>query len=108
MLQPMQEVLMFKQNYLIFIGFAIGVVGWLLLSGCSGTTPYSKESAVYQNWGKSFETAKYNQLLDPDAYKNLKPVEGLDGTAGHHNVNKYKESFKKDEPKESVTILKLQ
>ena len=99
---------MLKQNYLVYIGVAIGLAGWLLISGCGGTTPYSEESTVYQNWGKSYETAKYNQLLDPDAHKNLKPLEGLDGTAGEHNVQKYKESFKKTESKETVNILKLQ
>ena len=29
--------------------------------------------------GKSYETAKYQQILNPEAAKDLEPVEGLDG-----------------------------
>jgi hypothetical protein len=59
------------------------------------------------NWGRSHGTAIYNQMLNPDAAKNLDPVTGLDGTAAEHNMEKYKESFKKTESQEIVNILKL-
>lgn len=75
---------------------------------CGGITPYHQDSTLNKNWGRSYETAKYNQMLNPEAGKNLEPVSGLDGVPGNYNVNKYKESFKKAEPKENVTILKLQ
>jgi hypothetical protein len=47
-------------------------------------------------------------MLNPEAGKNLEPISGLDGVPSDHNVNKYKEGFKKAEPKEVVNILKLQ
>jgi hypothetical protein len=69
---------------------------------CSGTP------VLDRNWGRSFETASYLQLVNPDADKNLDPVLNLDGAASQHNVDKYKTSFQKPEPKEIVNILKLQ
>jgi len=95
---------MVTRNFILIGIFA----GLLLISGCSGTTPYHKESLLERNWGRSYETAIYNQMVNPDADKNLEPVVGLDGTAAEHNVGKYKESFKETEQKEIVNILKLQ
>jgi len=82
--------------------------GMLFISGCAGTTPYSEDSLTNRNWGRPYETAIYNQMLNPDAAKNLDPVLGLDGSAAQNNVEKYKESFKESGPKEIVNILKLE
>ena len=46
-----------------------------------GPTMQHEETAIDLNWGRSYETAKYKQILNPDAGQNLDPVEGLDGTA---------------------------
>jgi hypothetical protein len=95
---------MFKRHFLILGIFS----GMLFISSCAGRTPYSEDSLTNRNWGRSHETAIYNQMLNPDAAKNLEPVSGLDGSAAQNNVGKYKESFKQTEPKEIVNILKLQ
>jgi hypothetical protein len=95
---------MFKRYFLI-----IGVfTGLLFISSCVGTTPYTEDSMTDRNWGRSQETAIYNQMLNPDAGKSLDPVLGLDGSAAENNVDKYKQSFQKEEPREIVNILKLQ
>jgi hypothetical protein len=95
---------MFKRHFLI-----IGVfIGLLFISSCAGTTPYSEDSMTDRNWGRSQEIAIYNQMLNPDAGKSLDPILGLDGSAAEYNVDKYKESFKTEEPREIVNILKLQ
>jgi hypothetical protein len=70
----------------------------LLLSGCA----WQQESLSDQNWGRSYEMAKYNQILNPDAGKNLKPVEGLDGKAAENAAEKYENSFKKDAKQEGL------
>ncbi len=75
-----------------------------LLVGCS----WQQETLSDQNWGRSYQTAKYNQILDPDAAKNLKPVEGLSGVAAENSVEKYGDSFKEKSTQETVNILKLQ
>lgn len=51
-----------------------------LLSGCARYY-YQGEPPLEKNWGRSFESAKYNQTLNPEAGDNLAPVEGLDGEA---------------------------
>ena len=95
---------MVKKSLLI-----IGIIAAVsIISGCNGTTTYRSESILNRNWGRSYETAIYNQMLNPDADKNLDPVLGLDGSAAEYNVEKYKDSFKEAGPKEIVNILKLQ
>jgi hypothetical protein len=77
-----------------------------VLSG--GTTSAQEETLLDLNWGRSLESIRYMQMLDPDASKNLDPVLGLDGNASVSNVDKYQNSFKETEQKETTTILKLQ
>ena len=67
-----------------------------------------KETLLDKNWGRSYETAKYNQILNPDASKNLKPAADLDGQAANNNVEKYRDSFKEKGSQETTNILKLQ
>jgi hypothetical protein len=76
--------------------------------GCSGTTPAHDQSLLERNWGRSLESIKYMQMVDPEAGKNIDPVLGLDGNASNNNVDKYRNSFKKTDQKESTTVLKLQ
>ena len=92
---------MVKKSLLI-----IGIIAAVsIISGCNGTTTYRSESMLNRNWGRSYETAIYNQMVNLDADKNLEPVLNLDGIASEHNSHKYKNSFKKTEAKEIVTIL---
>jgi hypothetical protein len=87
----------------------IAIMGALLIAlGCNGTRPIQGENLLDRNWGRSYETAKYNQMLNPDAGKNLEPVVGFDGTAAANNSDKYRDSFKEQEGSEVVNILKLQ
>lgn len=71
---------------------------------CSSTP----ETLLEKNWGRSYESVLYMQMLDPDAGKNLDPVLGLDGNAASYNLDKYRETFKEKESKEIVNVLKLQ
>ena len=87
-------------RYLMIIG-VIAIT--LVVFSCSG-----KQTLLDRNWGRSYETARYMQIVDPGAEQNLDPVLGLDGTGAAYNVGKYKESFRKAEQKEIVNILKLQ
>jgi len=86
---------------------AVIIVMAVVLS-CSGTTPVSENSLLERNWGRSFESMRYMQMVDPEAGKNLDPVLGLDGNASNHNIDKYQKSFQETEQTESTTILQLQ
>jgi hypothetical protein len=57
--------------------------------GCTKQQYYQGESPLDANWGRSFEAAKFNQMLNPDADKNLEPVEGLDGKAAEGAIENY-------------------
>lgn len=63
-----------------------------LLAGCNsvyfGGTPNLDE-----NWGKSFDSARAGQTLNPEASDNLDPVEGLDGQAADKQVDQYRNNF---------------
>ena len=84
----------------------VGLV--LAITGCHGAYMYNEETSLDRNWGRSYETAKYNQILDPDAGQNLEPVKGLDGVGADASVDKYQQSFKKEQKQETINILKLQ
>jgi len=78
------------------IALTIACAMLALFAGCSSSGPVYEETLLDKNWGRSVETAKYNQILNPDAVKNLTPVEGLDGKAAENSVEKYENSFKKE------------
>jgi len=46
-----------------------------------------------EDFGRSFQTAVENQILNPDAGKNLEPVTGLGGMAGQKAIERYQKSF---------------
>ena len=93
---------MLKGNIILIV--ILGMFS-ITLWGCAGNLPESKRAQnLEMNWGKSFESAKKNQILNPDAGKNLEPVVGLNGEAAEHGVNKYKESFKKEGEKQDIRV----
>ncbi len=93
---------MLKGNIILIV--MLGMFS-ITLWGCAGNLPESKRvQNLEKNWGKSFESAKKNQILNPDAGKSLEPVVGLNGEAAEHGVNKYKESFKKEGEKQDIRV----
>lgn len=85
----------------------IGLVAALSICfGCGKNMTIQKETTLDRNWGRSLESAKYNQILNPDASKNLEPVVGLDGQSAEKNMDKYKKSFEK-EPAQKAYNLNL-
>jgi hypothetical protein len=58
-------------RYILTIALGVIAAAWMM--GCA---PHAR---IDQNWGRSYETARYNQILNPEAEKNLEPVEGIEG-----------------------------
>ena len=85
------------------IALTIACAMLALFAGCSSSGPVYEETLLDKNWGRSVETAKYNQILNPGAEKNLAPVEGLSGMATDNSVQKYENSFKKETKQESTS-----
>ena len=84
---------------LIIIGITAGL---LVASACSGP-----ETLSQRNWARSYETAIYNQTLNPQADKNLKPLESLDGQAAENNMQRYRDSFKEKKEVQPVNLINV-
>jgi hypothetical protein len=76
----------------------------LVVAGCEHIPSARKDTLLNRNFGRAYETAKYNQILHPDAGKNLQPVEGLDGQLVNENMNNYR----KGKEKQSRDVLTLE
>jgi hypothetical protein len=61
------------------ITVTLGAVLAVAFFGCVKNYSTGGNTELDRNWGKSYETAKYQQILNPEAGKNMEPVEGLDG-----------------------------
>ena len=66
---------------------AVSVLVFLAAAGCA------RYGALEDDYGKSYNRAKYGQILNPEAHKNLKPVVGLSGEASQAAMQKYTDSF---------------
>ena len=79
----------------------IGLIAALsLFSGCGATK-------LDKNWGKSFESAKYSQILNPEAGQNLEPVVGLDGQAAEIALGTYRKGFEQKGSQKKVYNLNI-
>jgi hypothetical protein len=95
---------MSKRTIALTIAFAM----LALLVGCSSSAgPLHQETLLEKNWGRSVETAKYNQILNPEAGKSVAPVEGLGGKPAGYSVDKYENSFKKDTKQETTATTAI-
>jgi len=95
---------MHKRAITLFVYIALVI----FCLGCSQNYTLSKNSELDNNWGRSYETAKYRQILNPDSSKNLTPVVNIDGQAAEASFQKYRDTFKEKRRQETVNILKLQ
>ena len=68
----------------------LGIAGMLVLGGV-GCAP----TRTQMDFGTPYQLAKFNQTMNPQAEKNLKPVTGLDSQAAYNAVEKYRKDFEK-------------
>ena len=83
--------------------FIIVIIALAISLGCAGK-PVQRESMLDKHWGSSFESAKYNQILNPDAGKNLDPVVGLEGPTAQQTMERYQENLKAKPSKKVYNI----
>lgn len=67
--------------------FSCGVAVMALLVACTA-------SRIDADFGTSYKLAKINQVINPDAEKNLEPVYGLNGMVAQSVMDKYETGFK--------------
>ena len=87
-------------TYIKIIGL---IVVLSVFSGCR-TLP-QRETTLDRHWRTSFETAKQNQILNPEAGKNLDPVVGLDGQAAAAGMQSYRKGFKEKQQIQKVFTI---
>lgn len=79
------------------------VCGFIL--GCQ-TVDYRqadyRQAQIDANFGRAYETARFSQILNPEAENNLDPVMGFDGTAAENTIDKYQKDFKKQDSTSKV------
>ena len=74
-----------KTRIVLFLSMIIATA--LVCSACA--TP----SKLTDNWGTAYYAQKQGQIVNPDASKNLQPVEGLYGQAAEAAMGQYLKSF---------------
>jgi hypothetical protein len=74
------------------------IVFAVLFAGCSSP------ALLDQHWGRSAETARFNQTLNPDAAKDNDPVTEMDGQSAVNTYNGYRDSFKRQETSSGYDI----
>jgi hypothetical protein len=72
-----------------------------LLAGCTATTTPVLDS----HFGESVALLKAQQIMYPDAYRNMDPVSGIDGKAGVSAYQRYQKSFAAPEPQPNVFTI---
>jgi hypothetical protein len=80
------------------------LAGTLFFSACATNTRYVQLS---DNWGRSYEIARFNQIMNPEAGVSAMPMEGIDGQAGDLIYKKYQDGFKVKTPPTPVFNLNL-
>ncbi len=83
--------------------------GFLLIIGVVGIFIFAVScvpTRVAMDYGTSHKLAKFNQILDPQAEKNLDPVLGFDGKAAEAALGKYHKGFqeKSQPPVYSINV----
>ena len=69
----------------------------ILLGGCVA-------SRVDADFGTSHKLSKINQIINPDAEKNLEPVNGLSGVAVTGVMDRYENGFTQEKPAPTYTL----
>ena len=78
-----------------------------ILGGCGSQYYHQGEAQLEKNWGRAYESAKYNQMLNPDANKNLEPVEGFDGAAAEVAQQRYLKGEEKKKPETEFGVMTI-
>ena len=94
---PIYESINFKKRgaYMKIRDCKIVLISSLVLiaGGCTAL-----HSRVEMDYGNSFKQARSNQILNPEAGKNLNLVSGLDGQVAQIVIENYRKDFEKPSP----------
>ena len=72
---------------------------FLAAAGCAGP------SRLAMDYGTSHQLARFNQILNPQAEKNLEPATGFDGHAAQAAIERYRKGFERATPSVPYTPI---
>jgi len=84
------------------------IVALVIFPSCGGKPLMQKDTLLERNWGRSYESAKYNQMLNPYAGKNLEPVVGSDGQTAERAIEKYRKGASKKQQSKQYGIVAIE
>lgn len=76
-----------------------GLLAVTVLAGCAPASP-----RLDAKFGDAVNTAKAQQIINPDASRNTNPVAGIDGQAANAIINNYHKSYEAPAPASSGVI----
>ena len=78
---------------LLLTGIGLSIVALISMAGCT-----KRPTTLGPDYGLAYTMARDHQILNPDAEKNLDPIQGLeDGKAAKLTMERYRSSFEKPE-----------
>lgn len=88
--------LMMKEHVmkgLLLTGMCLSILAVVSVTGCT-----KRPATLGPDYGLAYTMANDAQTLNPDAVKNLDPVQGLeDAATAKHTMERYRSSFEKPE-----------
>jgi hypothetical protein len=84
---------------------AMLLFGCLFMLGCNASHPSQAE--LDKNWGRSYEMARFNQIVNQDAPENTDPITGLHGVAAMNNLDQYEKNFETEGESRPVINIDL-
>ena len=91
-------------RYMTLLGLIAALSMTAGCSGTSGTVFPGQDTLLERNWGRSFEAAKYSQILNPEAGKIPDSVDGMDGQAADVTSKTYRKTFEKEPPEKYYNL----
>jgi hypothetical protein len=88
----------------------LGAVMIMISIGCAGGNLSSQgETPLDTHWGRSYETARYQQILNPEAEEDLSPVIGIEGLLAERIIENYIKGVAQEKESTSgeIGILKI-
>jgi hypothetical protein len=106
----MKKKIVLLLGLLAIITLAIGCATYVAVDTERGRiyrlieSDFTGPTRVELDYGTSYNLAKYGQILNPEAEKNLEPVVGMDGQVTEIVVDKYRKGFEKEKPRPVYNI----
>ena len=93
-----------RKMIMLCLGLILGLA--FVLGGCAGNLPKSERAHFLDaNYGRSVESVRFNQTVDPEAGFKPEILEGFDGRASKITVDEHRQTFEREAPVDRVSPI---